>query len=290
MHVRYIETMTQITLKTSVTAQGVGLHTGNKVTLTMHPAPVNHGVVFQRLDVQGQPKIPALWDLVTDTRLCTLISNADGVSVGTIEHIMSALRAAHVDNVLVTLDGPEVPIMDGSAEPFDFLITCAGLKIQNAARRVMHIQKEIRVEDGDKWASFQPSSVARFDFEVAFNHPAIGVQNRTLTLVNGNFPSQISRARTFGFAHEVEYMRANGLARGGSLNNAIVLDEEKVLNSEGLRYKDEFVRHKILDAVGDLYLAGMPIIGHYTGHKAGHALNNKLLRAVFADQSSFVLA
>lgn len=282
--------MTQITLTRSVTACGVGLHTGKKVTLTMKPAPVNHGIVFQRLDLDGQPCVPALWDHVTDTRMCTLISNADGVSVGTIEHVMSALRAAHVDNALITLDGPEVPIMDGSAEPFDFLITCAGLTRQDAARKIMHIKKEIRVQDGDKWASFTPASLARYDFEVEFNHPVIGNQSRSLTLVNGNFPSQISRARTFGFAHEVEYMRANGLARGGSMDNAIVLDQEKVLNESGLRYKDEFVRHKILDAVGDLYLAGMPIMGHYTGHKAGHALNNQLLRAVFADPSSYLIA
>lgn len=282
--------MTQTTLIHSVTANGVGLHTGNKVTLTMHPAAVNHGIVFQRLDLEGQPKIPALWDKVTDTRMCTLISDEQGASVGTIEHIMAALRAAHVDNVLITLDGPEVPIMDGSAEPFDFLITCAGLQSQNAQRRTLHIKKEIRVQDGDKWASFTPAGVASFDFEVAFNHPVIGQQTRTLTLVNGNFPSQISRARTFGFAHEVEYMRSQGLARGGSLDNAIVLDQEKILNATGLRYKDEFVRHKILDAVGDLYLAGLPIMGHYTGHKAGHALNNQLLRALFADPAAYIIA
>lgn len=282
--------MTQITLKNSVAANGVGLHTGNKVTLTMHPAPVNHGIVFQRLDLPGQPVIPALWDRVTDTRLCTLITNENGASVGTIEHIMAALRAAHVDNVLVTLDGPEVPIMDGSAEPFDFLLTCAGLIEQDAPRKVLHIKKEIRVQDGDKWASFAPSELASFDFEVEFNHPVIGQQTRTLTLVNGNFPSQISRARTFGFEHEVEYLRSQGLARGGSLDNAIVLDQEKILNASGLRYKDEFVRHKILDAVGDIYLAGLPIMGHYTGHKAGHALNNQLLRALFADPSAYIIA
>ena len=282
--------MTQITLKTSVTAHGVGLHSGAKVTLTLCPAPVNHGIVFQRLDLDGQPKIPALWDKVTDTRLCTLISDDNGASVGTIEHIMSALRAAHVDNILITLDGPEVPIMDGSAEPFDFLITCAGLVAQNVARKTLHIKKEIRVADGDKWASFTPGHLASFDFEVDFSHPVIGNQTRSLTLVNGNFPSQISRARTFGFAHEVDYLRSQGLAQGGSLDNAIVLDEEKILNTTGLRYEDEFVRHKILDAVGDLYLAGLPIMGHYTGHKAGHALNNQLLRALFADPSAYIIA
>ncbi|MDB5478606.1 MAG: lpxC [Alphaproteobacteria bacterium] len=282
--------MTQITLKTSVTAQGVGLHTGRKVTLTLNPAPVNHGVVFQRLDLERQPKIPALWDKVTDTKLCTLISNENGASVGTIEHLMAALRAANVDNVLVTLDGPEVPIMDGSAEPFHFLITCAGLKTQQAAKKRLHVQKTIRVQEGDKWAEFTPSNIASFDFEVDFDHPSIGQQQRNLTLLNGNFPSQISRARTFGFAHEVEYLRSVGLAQGGSLDNAIVLDREKILNESGLRFPDEFVRHKILDAVGDLYLAGLPIMGHYTGHKAGHALNNQLLHALFADPSSYVIA
>lgn len=282
--------MTQTTLHHAVTAQGVGLHTGRKVTLTLNPAPVNHGIVFQRLDVDGQPTIPALWDRVTDTRLCTLISDANGISVGTIEHLMSALRAAHVDNVLVTLDGPEVPIMDGSAEPFDFLITCAGIVSQDAPRRRLHIKKSVRVQDGDKWAEFTPAGIASFEFTAEFDHKLIGKQNRTLTLVNGNFPSQISRARTFTFAKEVEYLRSVGLIKGGSLDNAIVLDQEKVLNESGLRFDDEFVRHKILDAVGDLYLAGLPIVGHYHGFKAGHGLNNQLLHALFADPSAFVIA
>lgn len=282
--------MTQITLKHIVTAQGIGLHSGSKVTLTLMPAPIDHGIVFQRLDVSGTPKIPALWDRVTDTRMCTLISNEDGVSVGTIEHLMAALRAAQVDNILITLDGPEVPIMDGSAEPFQFLIECAGLVLQNAPRKKLHIKKTIRVQDGDKWAEFTPSSLSSFDFTAEFNHPVIGSQNRSLTLVNGNFPSQISRARTFTFASEVEYLRKMGLIKGGSLDNAIVLDEEKVMNQSGLRFPDEFVRHKILDAVGDTYLAGLPIMGHYQGHKAGHALNNQLLRAIFADESTFVVA
>jgi UDP-3-O-[3-hydroxymyristoyl] N-acetylglucosamine deacetylase len=282
--------MTQITLKTTITANGVGVHTGEKVTLTLHPAPANHGIVFQRLDVDGQPTIPALWNYVTDTKLCTLISNEQGISVGTIEHLMAALRASYVDNVLVTLDGPEVPIMDGSAEPFEFLIKCAGLEMQDAPRQRLHIRKAIRVQDGDKWAEYTPASVPSYDFTAEFNHPMIGTQEHSLTLVNGNFPSQISRARTFGFLHEVEYLRSIGLAKGGSLDNAIVLDQEKILNTTGLRFPDEFVRHKILDAVGDLYLAGMPIMGHYHGHKAGHGLNNLLLRAVFADQDAYIIA
>lgn len=286
----YNKGMTQISLKTSVTAQGVGLHSGQKVTLTLSPAPVGHGIVFQRTDLEGQPKIPALWDRVTDTRLCTLISDENGVSVGTIEHLMSALRAAHVDNVLVQLDGPEVPIMDGSAEPFDFLITCAGLVMQQAPRKTLHIKKTVRVQEGDKWAEFTPGTIASYDFTAEFNHPLIGKQSQHLSLVNGNFPSQISRARTFTFASEVDYLRSVGLIKGGSLDNAIVLDQEKILNQNGLRFPDEFVRHKILDAVGDLYLAGLPIMGHYEGYKAGHALNNQLLRALFADQDAYVIA
>lgn len=286
----YSGLMTQKTLTRSVSAQGVGLHSGRKVTLALHPAPADHGIVFKRIDLDGQPVIPALWDRVTDTRLCTLISNEQGVSVGTIEHLMSALRAAHIHNVLITLDGPEVPIMDGSAEPFDFMITCAGIRSLDAAQKRIHMQKEIRVTDGDKWASFTPAPLAAFTFTAEFDHPLIETQTRTVTLVNGNFPSQIARARTFTFAHEVETLRKMGLIKGGSLDNAIVLDRETILNSNGLRFPDEFVRHKILDAVGDVYLAGMPIIGHYHGHKAGHALNNRLLHAVFADPTSFVVA
>jgi len=286
----YNKGMTQITLKKPVTAQGVGLHSGKVVTLTMNPAPAGHGIVFQRVDLENQPKIPALWDRVTDTRMCTLISDENGVSVGTIEHIMSALRAAHVDNVLIQLDGPEVPIMDGSAEPFDFLITCAGLALQDAMKKTLHIRKTIRVQDGDKWAEFTPGNIASYDFTAEFAHPIIGTQKHSLTLVNGNFPSQISRARTFTFASEVEALRNMGLIKGGSLDNAIVLDESKILNENGLRFPDEFVRHKILDAVGDLYLAGLPIMGHYEGHKAGHGLNNQLLRALFADPTAYIIA
>lgn len=283
---KHAASATQNTLKNPVSANGVGLHSGRKVTLTMHPAPVGHGIVFQRTDMDGAPRIKALWDRVTDTQLCTLISE-NGASVGTIEHVMAALRAAGVDNALLTLDGPEVPIMDGSAEPFSFLITCAGLETQNAPRRYIKIVKTVTVTDGDKSASFDPADIPSFDFRVEFNHPSIGAQERALTLVNGNFPTQIARARTFGFAHEVEFLRTKGLARGGSLDNAIVLGPEGVLNENGLRFDDEFVRHKILDAVGDLYLAGFPVLGRYRGVKAGHGLNNALLRAVFADPTSY---
>jgi UDP-3-O-[3-hydroxymyristoyl] N-acetylglucosamine deacetylase len=282
--------MTQITLKTSVSAQGVGLHSGKIMTLTLYPAPEDHGIVFQRLDIENQPKIPALWNHVTDTRMCTLISNEDGVSVGTVEHLMAALRAANVDNVLVTLDGPEVPIMDGSYEPFSFMLDCAGLVMQAAPKKKILIKKTVRVQDGDKWAEFTPSNLTSYDFLADFNHPLIGQQKQSLTLVNGNARSQIARARTFTFTREIDQLRSLGLIKGGSLDNAIVLDEEKILNESGLRFPDEFVRHKILDAVGDLYLAGMPIAGHYSGHKAGHALNNQLLRALFADPDAYIVA
>ncbi len=278
--------MKQITIKRAVNASGVGLHSGKKVTLTLHPAPADHGIVFQRLDLDGCPRVPALWDRVSESQLCTVIAE-NNASIGTVEHLMAALRAAAVDNVLVTLDGPEVPIMDGSAEPFAFLIECAGLAEQQSRKKYLHILKTVTVSEDGKSASFEPSDIPSYDFLVDFDHPAIGRSARRLTLVNGNFLSQISRARTFGFAHEVETMRSKGLAQGGSLDNAIVLDREKILNQNGLRFDDEFVRHKILDAVGDLYLAGMPVLGHYRGVKAGHALNNRLLRAVFADPANY---
>jgi UDP-3-O-[3-hydroxymyristoyl] N-acetylglucosamine deacetylase len=278
--------MKQKTLKSAMTANGVGLHTGRKVTMTMSPAAINSGVVFQRTDLLDQPIIKALWDRVEDTRLCTQIGE-NGVSVGTIEHLMAAIRAANIDNIHIAIDGPEVPIMDGSAEPFSFLLNCAGVQEQDAKRRVLRINRTVRVESGDKWAEYTPGNVPTFHFTADFDHPVIGQQQQSLTLVNGCFASHIARARTFGFLHEVDYLRAQGLAQGGSLDNAIVLDKEKVLNETGLRFDDEFVRHKILDAVGDLFLAGAPIIGQYNGHKAGHELNNQLLRAVFADPSAY---
>jgi UDP-3-O-[3-hydroxymyristoyl] N-acetylglucosamine deacetylase len=278
--------MKQKTLKSAMTASGVGLHTGRKVTMTMSPAPIGTGVIFQRTDLPDQPIIKALWDRVEDTRLCTQIGE-NGTSVGTIEHLMAAIRAANIDNIHIAIDGPEVPIMDGSAEPFSFLLNCAGVQEQDAKRRVLRINRTVRVEAGDKWAEYTPGNVPTFHFTADFDHPVIGQQQQSLTLVNGCFASHIARARTFGFLHEVDYLRTQGLVQGGSLDNAIVLDKEKVLNESGLRFDDEFVRHKILDAVGDLFLAGAPILGQYNGHKAGHELNNRLLRAVFADPSAY---
>lgn len=278
----------QYTLKMPVSCSGVGLHSGQAVTLNLAPAPVNHGIRFIRSDVAAQDAlVEARWDNVVNTQLCTVIGNEAGVTVSTIEHLLSALAGCGVDNALISIDGPEVPIMDGSAEPFVFLIECAGLKAQNAPRRAVRVLKEVAYEEGDKRAVLSPGAGTTFSFEIDFENPAIGRQFQSFRLVNGTFKSQISRARTFGFLQEVEWMRRNGLAQGGSLDNAIVIDGAAVLNKGGLRYADEFVRHKILDAIGDLYLAGGMLLGHFEGLRAGHALNNKILRALFSDPTAY---
>jgi UDP-3-O-[3-hydroxymyristoyl] N-acetylglucosamine deacetylase len=280
--------MTQRTLSHPVTATGVGLHSGQTVTMTLSPAPVDHGIVFQRVDLPGQPRIKAQWDLVIDTQLCTLLGDAaSGAQVGTVEHIMAALYGARIDNALITLDAAEVPIMDGSAAPFMFLLDCAGYVEQDAPRQAIEILRDVTIQDGDKSVTLSPASVPTYSFAFDFGIKAAGPQEHKVTMVNGNLRSQILRARTFCRASDVEMMRKAGLIRGGSLHNAIVFDEEKILNATGLRYDDEAVRHKILDAVGDLYLAGAPIIGAYHGHKAGHALNNKILRALFAQPDAY---
>lgn len=273
----------QYTVKTPATLEGIGLHSGAVVHMTIRPAASGAGIAFLRTDVTDRDNIiPALWDRVVDTRLCTMIGNAAGVTVGTIEHLMSALRGCGVDNAIIELDGPEVPVMDGSAAPFVALVERAGLEAQTAPRRVIKILKEISVEQDGKTASLSPAASSVFGGRIVFEHGAIGDQSFSTALVNGNFAHDIAQARTFGFLHEVEWMRKNGLARGGSLDNAIVLNENGVLNPEGLRFEDEFIRHKLLDAIGDLYLAGAPILGAYHGVKAGHALNNALLHALFA--------
>jgi UDP-3-O-[3-hydroxymyristoyl] N-acetylglucosamine deacetylase len=251
--------------------------------MVVRPAPVDHGVVFVRTDwTAGDTVIPALYDRVVDTRLCTVIANESGASVGTIEHIMSALRGCGVDNVVIEIDGPEVPIMDGSANPFVEMIDHAGLRAQPQPRRAIQVLKTIEVRDGDKWVRLSPSNGFSFGGAIEYAHPMIGTQSYDMKLVNGNYRHDIAAARTFGFAREVEMMRRNGLALGGSLDNAIVLSDESVMNDEGLRFADEFIRHKLLDAIGDLYLAGGPILGSYEGFKGGHALNNRLLRALFS--------
>ena len=278
----------QTTLCRQVHCSGIGLHSGKKVSLTLKPALAGTGIRFYRTDLDGDAAwIDASWDKVIDTRLCTVIGNSHGAYVGTIEHLMAALCATGVDNAIVELDAAEPPAMDGSSAPFIFLIECAGVTSVPAARKVFYVRKTVRVEEGEEYAELQPCSYADMDVEIVFDNPVIGRERLRMALSGMRFKGEISRARTFGFAHEVEYMRQNGLALGGSLENAVVVDGDKVLNPEGLRYHDEFVRHKALDAVGDLYLAGGPIIGRYVGHQAGHKLNNLLVRALFADKSAY---
>lgn len=255
--------------------------------MTLRPAPADHGIVFVRTDLTGDNIIPARYDRVVDTRLCTLIANDSGASVGTVEHLMSALRGCGIDNLLIALNGPEVPIMDGSSAPFIALIDEAGEALQDVPRRVIRILKEVTVRDGDKMARLSPANGFVFGGEITFVHPSIGRQEFEVQLVNGNFRHDIARARTFGFAKEVEFLRQQGLARGGSLDNAIVLTEDSVMNDGGLRFDDEFIRHKLLDAIGDLYLAGAPILGRYDSSRAGHAINNALLHALFAAPESW---
>lgn len=280
----------QKTLKIPLALQGVGLHSGTPVALRLRPAGPGTGIVFVRTDIRDRDnRIPALWNYVVDTRLCTAIGNAAGVRVATIEHLMAALRGCHVDNAIVEIDGPEVPVMDGSAAPFVDALLKAGLRSQMAPQRTIRILKTVTVTEGDKRASLTPGPIPVFRGAIDFAHDAIGTQSHEMTLVNGNFAHHLADARTFGFLHEVEWMRANGLARGGSMDNAIVVGPDGVLNPEGLRSPDEFIRHKLLDAVGDLYLAGMPILGTYEGLRAGHALNNALLHALFADKTAWTM-
>lgn len=280
--------MQQHTLRNSVSLEGIGLHSGAKVSLRLRPAAPGAGIVFVRTDVSDRDNlIPALWDRVVDTRLCTAIANEAGVRVATIEHLMAALRGCHVDNAVVEIDGPEVPVMDGSSAPFVEAIARTGTRAQTLPRRMIKVRRAVSVTEGDKRASLSPASLPVFRGAIDFEHEAIGTQTHEMTLVNGNFAHGLADARTFGFLHEVEWMRANGLARGGSMDNAIVVGPDGVLNPEGLRSPDEFIRHKLLDAVGDLYLAGLPILGAYEGVRAGHALNNALLRKLFATQGAW---
>lgn len=278
----------QRTLKNVIRATGVGLHGGEKVFLTLRPAPVDTGIVFRRIDLEPVVEMPAAAALVTETTLCTGLSR-DGAKVLTIEHLMSALAGLGIDNAYIELSAPEVPIMDGSAGPFVFLLESAGIVEQHAAKRLIRILKPVEVRDGDKVARFDPHDGFRLGFTVKFDHPAIP---DTLSRVEVDFSTsayikEVSRARTFGFMRDLEYMRDRNLGLGGSMDNAIVLDDFRVLNEDGLRYADEFVRHKILDAVGDLYLAGHAILGAYEGYKSGHALNNKLVRALLADAQAW---
>ena len=279
----------QRTLKSPIQCTGVGLHSGAPVKMRLKPAPAGSGISFLRTDVAA--RIPARWDRVVDTRLCTVVGTKaggpEGTTVGTIEHLMAAFAGCGIDNAVVELDGPEVPIMDGSAAPFVFLIDCAGTAQLDAPRRALRVLKEVTIVEGDKRVTLAPSPVPLFSFEIEFENAAIRRQEVTLALTDGRFKSDIARARTFGFLHEVDLMRRNGYARGGSLDNAVVISGDRILNPTGLRYTDEFVRHKMLDAVGDLALAGGPVLGHFHGARSGHTLNNKLLRALFADRQAW---
>lgn len=269
-------------------ATGVGLHTGEKVYLTLRPAPVNNGIVFRRIDLPTPVDIPADAFSVHDTRLSTCLE-ANGARVATVEHLMSALAGLGVDNVFVELSSSELPIMDGSAGTFVFLLQSAGIVEQVAAKKFIRVIKTIEVVDGDRWVRFDPFNGYKLSFTINFAHPVFAKtkQNVTIDLGEHSYIKEVSRARTFGFMQDVEYMRSQGLALGGNLDNAIVMDEYRVINPDGLRFEDEFVKHKVLDAIGDLYLLGHPLIGEFSGYKSGHALNNALLRAMLADETAW---
>jgi UDP-3-O-[3-hydroxymyristoyl] N-acetylglucosamine deacetylase len=269
----------QRTLKSSIRATGVGLHTGEKVAMTLRPAQPDTGIVFRRIDLPQPVDIRAETTKVTDARLCSTLED-HGVKVATVEHLMSAFAGLGIDNAYIDLTGAEVPIMDGSASPFVFLIQSAGIEEQPVAKRFLRIRRTVEVAEGDKWARFEPYDGFRLSFSIVFDHPALekSVQSTTVDFAETSYVKEVARARTFGFMQDVEALRSSGLALGGSMDNAIVMDEYRVLNADGLRYNDEFVKHKVLDAIGDLYLVGRPIIGSFSAHKSGHALNNRLLR------------
>lgn len=273
----------QRTIKESVSAVGVGLHKGEKVQITLRPAPANTGIVFRRVDLDPVVDIKATPDVVGETTLCTCLVNDEGVQISTVEHLLSAVAGLGIDNLVVDVDSPEIPIMDGSALPFVYLIQSVGIETSNVNKRFIRIKKPIRVEEGDKWAELKPYEGFRVNFAIEFDHPVIAntCQTMSMDLSSCSFIKEISRARTFGFMKDIEFLRSHNLALGGSLENAIVLDEYRMLNQDDLRYDDEFVKHKILDAIGDLYMGGVSILGELNAFKSGHALNNILLREVF---------
>ncbi|MBA4709798.1 UDP-3-O-acyl-N-acetylglucosamine deacetylase [Aquitalea aquatica] len=272
--------MFQRTLKQAISATGVGLHSGERVKLTLLPAAPDTGIVFRRTDLPESEDVKAEPALVNDTRLSSTLVTATGVRVGTIEHLMSAFAGFGIDNLIVEVTAAEMPIMDGSAAPFIYLLQSAGVVEQTAPKRFIRVKQPVEIVEGDKWVKLEPMDGFKITLSIEFNHPAFNLapQKVTIDFASSSYLDEISRARTFGFMHEVEYMRQHGLGLGGSLDNAIVIDDEYVLNPEGLRFPDEFVRHKILDAIGDLYIVGHPLIATFSGHKSGHALNNKLLR------------
>ncbi len=280
--------MQQRTLKNSIRATGVGLHTGEKVFMTLRPAAENAGIIFRRVDLDPVVAIPAQAEYVGDTMLGTTLVKGDA-RVATVEHLLSAFAGLGIDNAIVDVSAPEVPIMDGSAGPFVFLLQSAGIHEQNSAKRFIRIKRTVRVEDGDKWAQFVPFEGFKVNFQIEFDHPIFKshTQVSAIDFSTTSFLKEVSRARTFGFMRDIEALRAKNLTLGGSMDNAIVLDDFRVLNEDGLRYEDEFVRHKILDAIGDLYLLGHSLIGEFSGYKSGHTINNVLLRTLIADQKSW---
>jgi UDP-3-O-[3-hydroxymyristoyl] N-acetylglucosamine deacetylase len=278
----------QRTLKNTIRASGVGLHTGQKIYLTLHPADVNTGIVFRRVDLNPPVEIKATAHNVGETTLSTCLIAGD-VRVSTIEHILSAMAGLGIDNALIELDAPEIPIMDGSAGPFVFLLQSAGIQEQPAYKKFVRVLKEVTLKDGDKVATFLPFNGFKVNFSIAFDLPVFQGRNleTTVDFSSGSFVKEISRARTFGFMHEIEYLRSKGLAQGGSMDNAIVVDEYRILNEDGLRYEDEFVKHKVLDAIGDLYLLGNSLLCEYRAHKSGHSLNNRALRLLMEQKDAW---
>lgn len=283
-----IGTVWQRTLKHEFNATGITLHGGETAVLRLRPAPENTGIVFRRTDINPHVEIPAKSQFVGDTRLCTCLLK-DGVRIATVEHLLSAFAGLGIDNAYVDVSAPEIPIMDGSASPFVFMIQAAGIVEQNAPKQFIKVKRGLKVSDGDKWATFEPYDGFKVSFTIDFDHPLFQQRAQTASFVFSStaFVKEISRARTFGFMADIEYLRSQNLAKGGSLDNAIVIDQQGVMNEDGLRYEDELVKHKILDAIGDLYLCGANIIGAFHGHKSGHAMNHQLLSQLLADSSAF---
>jgi UDP-3-O-[3-hydroxymyristoyl] N-acetylglucosamine deacetylase len=278
----------QRTLKNIIRASGVGLHTGEKIHLTLRPAKADSGIIFLRSDIEDSPEIKACIENVGDTQLSTTLEK-DGIKVSTVEHLLSAIAGLGIDNLYIELSGPEVPIMDGSAGPFVFLLQSAGIQEQDFAKKFVRIKKHVRVTDQDRWAEFQPYDGFKVAFTIDFDHPVFqaGPQFAEIDFSSTSFVKEVSRSRTFGFLRDFEYLRTQNLALGGSLDNAIAVDDQKILNEDGLRYEDEFVKHKILDAIGDLYLLGHSLIGSFKGYKSGHELNNKLLSRLLRDPTAW---
>jgi len=278
----------QSTLKCALTISGIGLHTGRQITMTLRPADADTGIIFHRAEGVRRVTIPAISANVDDTRLATVIGK-DGMTISTIEHLMAALSACGIDNLHIDIDGPEVPVMDGSAAPFVALLQKTGNRVQNKRRKYLAIRKPITLVDGEKRVSIIPSRFFRITFDIAFDHPCIGLQHRAVKITGESFRKEIAPARTFGFLHEVEYLKANGLALGGSLDNAVVIGEDGILNPGGVRFEDECVRHKILDAVGDFSLLGYPVLGHIKAYKAGHDINHQMVEKILASPDCWQL-